>query len=80
MIKGGQFGTREFAQVRKSIQIGVYSLYHCIIQLGVLESHVVECSMESFMHKDYKYLFYLHLFTDCFIKISHQSSEQIYSS
>ena len=66
-----------------------------------MESHVVECSMESFglnsiyfetIEKQYKYyangelyaqrlqkLVYLYLFTDCFMKIALQSSEQICS-
>ena len=34
----------------------------------VLESHVVECSMESFIHRDYR-LIYLHLSTDCFMTV-----------
>ena len=32
------------------------------------------------MHKDYGKLIYLYLFTDCLMKISLQSSEQIFRS
>ena len=44
----------------------------------VLESQVVKCSEESFMHTDYKKLIYLHLLTGCFMKISVHSSEQTF--
>ena len=36
--------------------------------LEVFKPCMVECSMENFMHKDYR-LIYLHLFTGCFLKI-----------
>ena len=36
----------------------------------VLDSHMVECSMESFMHKDYRSQSVPHLSTDCFRRFS----------
>ena len=48
----------------------------------VLESHVVECSTwQGFIHmfcSEISKLMYLYIFTDCFMKISPQSSEQIH--
>ena len=39
----------------------------------ILESHVVECSMRSFYTHRFQKLIYLHLSTDCLIKILHET-------